>query len=485
MKKNREILRSVTLCFAFIVLTACGVFQPGSEKGDATVTPTTVSSPLATRTPTATETATRTPTLTQTFTPLPSPSATNRPTSTMRPTSPPKPTATPLQSVELPAWVSEPGVNVLLVATGKNGDDLRRLFLVNASSLEFYELPQFNSIRAYFWAPDGRQMGILTKSNKMILVDIFTGNVKMFPAGNRSLQFLQVDGHTAFLSSGEPAEYILYPAAWQLQQKISYDGHYAFEQEYGVGISIVNLDTGEKKPVTGETDGSYAYAAGWSPVAPYLAIVQSNIPAQQLFWFEEIPTITLKIYDIEADLVNRYSGVTFPKWAPDGTMFLYQPVNEESHLFWDSAPCVYHILTDETRCYNDVLIRHGAKFYASFAWVPGQTAISYLYYDLRSDPYQETGGLCFIALPDGRERCILEALATPDLVVTDYHLSPDGGAAAVILGHGGPVGDEISSNQFAVVNVDTEEYVTIENVNIFHSGFDYMGVWRPKISPNR
>jgi hypothetical protein len=404
--------------------------------------------------------------------------AVNSPTAAPLPASTSLPAATPIRHVDLPAWAADPAADILLVATTKT-EGIRELTLVNASSLESWSLPGFHGFDAYFWSPDGRQIGILLSDEKLLLVDVLTGNLEFLPAGEHvtRLEGNYGDALVARPVPGDPKKFILHPWYW-LKNNISTDGRYLVEQGMGT-TDIIDVETGERTPITRAEDGLDDYMVEWSPVGPELAVAQADRPSSMFIWFEEIPNFTLKIYDADGRLLRKYRDVTFPHWSPDGTRFIYQPLNAESHMFWESAPCIFDTLTGETRCYNDISVRHHADIYTSLQWLPDRSRFGYIYsrYDLEQSVYH--GGLCFVEISNGREECILQD--NPDqLNVTRYLLSPDGRFVSAYITDGSPHSDDLAKWVLVVAGVETGKSLLIDGTSWLYT-YD-LGLWRPALS---
>jgi hypothetical protein len=412
----------------------------------------------------------------ETVTAVNSPTAANTITASPQPTGTSLPTATPIRHVDLPGWVSDPAADILLIATGSYGDEPRDLILVNPLGLEAWSMPEFHSIEAYFWTPDGEQIGIITMDDKLLLIDTFTGDVEVFPGNDKVIRVGGNYAHSLVARSSphHPEKWVLYPQWWS-KSIISFDGLNYVEQDMGE-TDIIDVETGDRTPITRAEDGLDDYMVEWSPVGPELAVAQADKPSSMYYWFEEIPNISLKIYDADGRLVRKYENVTYPRWSPDGLKFLYQPLDAESHMFWASVPCVYDTLTNETRCFNDISVRHPADSYSGLQWLPSGDTFAYVYnkYDNQSSVFH--GGLCFVTASTGYEKCLLQE-NSEGLNAIYYRLSSGGSYVSVFLSDTSPMSDDCSRMAFAVASVNTGKYFIVDEMS--KSGPDDLGAWRP------
>ncbi|MCH7662465.1 MAG: hypothetical protein IH859_01175 [Chloroflexi bacterium] len=117
------------------------------------------------------------PTITVLATNTISPSATTTPEASNTPQPTHTPTATPLSHIDVPGWLSDPDVNVLMIITELEKGQFHLTFYNAATGEKF--LPIFNvDPGVYFWMPNGSAFGILTRDGKYIyLVDSESGEI--------------------------------------------------------------------------------------------------------------------------------------------------------------------------------------------------------------------------------------------------------------------------------------------------------------------
>jgi hypothetical protein len=411
---------------------------------------------------------------------------------------------TPWAHLDLPAWVADPNTQVLFITTESSENSPHGFILVNASNGERFTFPPSDA-GGYFWMADGKHLGFLSKDKiEATLVDIFDGSVVYYPASDQATRFVTTSSEDrsplpliAPGSSQAPFPFIASGSSldtpgftlWEKYQRgeFSQDGRYRINEDYDHGAtSIIDLKTGESIQVTDPTDNLYDYMPAWSPIGSFLGIVQSNVAFDNYMEFDTTLDITLKVYDAEnRRMVGSYKSVNFPGWSPDGTKFLYQPISEVAQYSWVSPPCIYDMLDDSNRCYNEAVIRHKTDNlnelgFVSVEWLPDQSGIGYIYYAIIAKPQKIWGGLCFIRFQDGSEYCMLQDFMDPGQNVIDFELSPDGNFADFIMDKSCPGCYYIDNPQLGIVDVHTGEYFIIgdNDVGLFSSG-----LWRPKLSP--
>lgn len=498
---NKRYALALYLC---LLLAGCSKGRIPTQPG--TITNTSASIPLASPTPTLISVSTATPppqpepihpatpsatgTVTPTLAPTRKPTRTASPTTTQTPTISPTLTQFSWSRLDFPAWVSGLGSDVLFVTARPSEEGDYQFMLVNASSGEKYTFPPSDA-GGYFWMANGKQLGFLSRDKKVVtLVNVSDGILTHYPASDSVTRFVDTsiegDAPHAYISSGsslDALDFVLWEKVFR--DEFSQDGRYRTEQDYGAGTSIIDLKTGEKIMVTDPTDGLYDVMHAWSPNGSFLGIAQSDVVPGMYFSFETMPNYMLLVYDAaQAQIVASYKGITFPNWSPDGTKFLYQPVSNTALSFWESPPCIYDTLVDATRCYNEAVLRHhpdgqAQVIFTSTHWLPDQSGFGYLYDGEYSVSSGERGGLCFVRIQDGSERCIFQDFEDLEQTVMHYEISPDGEFVSAAVDASCLLCDFQTAPQLAIANVHTGEYALIGYIYTWGE----TGLWRPKLAP--
>ena len=403
-----------------------------------------------------------------------------------------------LDRIAIPKWVSDPDADVLLLPMG---DHLQynNFALVNSSSGEVYNLPEFNH-GDYFWMSDGKHFGILSENeSEILLVDIASGEITYHHPSEKAVQFVNVDTEStyAYKSIGkkvEDPEFVLVHSWWD----ISPDNHYfILEDPYDERYTrVLDLQTNETITVTDKDDMVFDLSRAWSPSEPYLGIVHSDEEPGMGFSFEKDPNFRLKIYDIEhGNVIGSYKNIPAVNWSPDGTKFLYQPWEESPHdhdfLHHGNPPCTFDTLTGITKCYNEAVVRHTTNTtyeltFSSMQWSPDGKMIGYIYFRIEHTPYEpyyeERGGICLITIEDNSIKCMLEEFEKQKqyLKPIAYWWSPSSEYVAFCVDESCPYCDFSNDPKIGILNINTgKSFIVGENVESRYR----FGAWRPKIVP--
>lgn len=441
-------LFSITLLFIFI--TGC------QNQSDATTIPTFTQSP--TSAPTVTPQATL--------------------VSTIEPTQ--------ISSIQFPEWVKNPSTQIFLASTGTFEEGYKGLALFNAETSDRFDIPLVEQSAGYFWTPDGSEFGFVQREkNQITFVSVKEGNIRTIPTSASAIRFYQSNRpEPVDLSSldAEDSNFLILPAYMQLSPDKKY---FIYQEEYdNTYTSIFDISLNQTINISDPNDGYFDFLSEWSPNSQFLAIAEADRESGgsvHVYSFETLPTIRLRIYDVSSQqVVASYKDVTFPKWSPDGTKFLFQELRELDHQSWygESPPCIFDIISGTTKCYNETITYHkkSADSYLSFSsvqWSPVQTMIGYIY----STGIQS--GFCTITLSSGEISCILEKLETEEQNIIEYAWSPDSNYIAFEYDTVGPYSDDTGRPQAAIANIKTGKYFTIgDNMHIV-----YIGLWRPLAKP--
>jgi hypothetical protein len=408
-------------------------------------------------------------------------------------------TSTPkLNHLDIPKWVSDPNVDVLLLPIG-DYRQFNNFALVNSTTGEVYNLPDLPH-GYYFWLSDGHHFGILTEGgNEIVLVNILTGKVTFHQPSRRAVQFVGVDDESTYslISIGrkvEDPDFMLIYSWWD----VSPDNHYLIlDEKYDERYTLLfDLHTDETITLTDIDDNIFDIRRGWNPTGPYLGIVHSDAETGFMFSFEKDPNFRLKVYDVEhGKVIGSYKNIPFVIWSPDGTKLLYQPweASPDIHdfLHHENPPCVFDILTGVTKCYNEAVVRHSTPTtyeltFSSAQWSPDGKKIGYIYFRIEHNSqepyYEEQGGICLITLENNSTECLLDELegVIQNKNPIDFWWSPNGDYLVFVIADSSPYSDDQANPEFGVININSgESFFIEEKLSLTSTPF----VWRPKISP--
>ncbi len=402
-------------------------------------------------------------------------------TATIEKTEIPKPTSTPTTSlsptpeqitIEFPEWVNNPETQILLVPIGTRESGYENMALFNAESGERFDIPFTKEVGDYFWMPDGSGFGFLPQDkNDVMFFLLGDRSVINISLSEEILRFhyhnSDVDSIQVTSSNFTDPNFLIIPDWYPL----SSNGKF-FEYQEGYDntyTSIFDVSNNQILNISDPNDGYFDLFSGFSPNSKFIAISQADEEPGNYYAFENSPTIRLIVYDIESQqVVASYKNLTFQKWSPDGTKFLFQEWRD-SDFYWfaESPPCIFDTISGETECY-EVNSRIVNPY-----WSPNQTMISYIY---SSD---EAKGFCTIKLNTEEKNCVIEKLETEEQVPIDYLWSPNSNFIVFVYDTSCPYCDYIDSPKLGIANVLTGEYFSIgDNVDI-HS----LGLWRPSPNP--
>jgi hypothetical protein len=390
--------------------------------------------------------------------------------------------------MNLPAWVTNPKTQVLLVPTGSFRDGYKNLVLVNAMTTERFDIPFFPESIDFFWMPNGSQFGILSRlEDQVTLVSIQDGNITHTTVPQSATRFVVAQSFRgppypiqASSSDLEDPKFLFLPSWMKLSPARNY---FLYQEDYdSMYTSIFEISTGQTVIITDPNDEYFDLSSEWSPDSRYLAVAQADEEPGMLYQFENPPLFRLRVYDIASrQMVASYRNVTFPNWSPDGLKFLFQ---EWQDWFGESSPCIFDTISGTTKCYYDAVIQHKKTdtFHTTFSsvqWSPDQTMIGYIYFSFDQETNDEYGGFCTITLASGDSRCMLEKFEMEEQTIIDYSWSPDSSFISFEYDTTSPYSDDHSQPQLGIANVKTGEYFTIgDHVNRFQ-----LGLWRPPIDP--
>jgi dipeptidyl aminopeptidase/acylaminoacyl peptidase len=245
---------------------------------------------------------------------------------------------------------------------------------------------------------------------------------------------------------------------------------FTHQEEYdNTYTSIFDISSNETIYISDPNDGYFDLYSEFSPDSKFIAISQSNEDPGIHTTFQTLPTIRLRVYDIQSqELVASYKNVTFPKWSPDGTKFLFQEWEKHEiigwYSYWDSPPCVYNTLDGLTNCYNQTLVDEVNQF-SSLDWSPNQSMISYVFHDK---------GLCTIILSTSKIECILDYANIEENYIRGYSWSPNSNFISFEFDSVGPYSDDNDHPKLGIANIKTGEYFFVsDNINMHQ-----LGIWR-------
>jgi WD40 repeat protein len=411
-----------------IMLPGCSK-SPGPDTTSTMITPavTRISTPVTPSiTPTPIQTSLAAQNTRAAFLPKVKPESV--PTSTA---TPPSPLKEKLSEIHFPTWVSDPAANVLMLPTGSLEDGYThqsgeltplRIDAVTekyANFESFYEAPeQVNS----FWAPD-------------------TAN-------------------GFFLS--------------RMHQNVSPNGRYLVEETSDNHTMVTNLSTGEQQAVSPE-DANFDLFVDWNPAQPdQLAIQQSDVEMGMLYSFYTPPRLRIKIVNVETgrstNFIKGVFGAYSGMWSPDGRQLLYyQKLPTEVGLGKGNPPCLFDLINETSRCFNQLVALHGVDGdMENYTWSPTGKYLSYFY----------DGGLCLFNLSDEKETCFLQKLDHEEEVIR-FKWSPDERYIAFQYDESCPACDFSTLPKIGILDIHSGSYGYVSDMIA-----EQMGAWRPPVQAN-
>lgn len=407
-------------------------------------------------------------------------------------------TATQLSSIVVPDWLGNPDVNVLMTLTGSR-ENPYFLSFYNAATGEKFTPPEFIDSGAYFWMPDGKAFGLVSRDEQYIyLVNIRNGEIRQYTPGQNALKLIyppredEAMGHVfAIGSMPNNDDFVLvegYYDDYYYNSVLSADGRfYADIVLPGYSHTILEeVYTGKVIPITDPEDSLYDLKTAWNPSGTQLAILQNSSAAGR---GKSKGAYQLIIYDpITREFIASYKNVKGINWSRDGLQILYDSQGQGFYgnaYDYGSVPCIFTISTQETICLPFIRNHHGKIGLYAYTFSPDSSQISYTYSYVIQDPYQELGGLCITNLDLHTIFCPTDNIpeirdgGRSGLNVLSHSWSPDGNYISFIIGSGCPSCDTGSAHpQIVIMSTDGYDYLMLDETN-----FDYFpGLWRPPIT---
>lgn len=413
-------------------------------------------------------------------------------TSTSQPTLVPQATATQTLSVDFPDWVKNPDTQILLVPViefENNQFHYKGMYLFNAETGERFKVPFTEELGDYFWMPDGSAFGFLpVKKKQAFLYSIKEESISIIKVSDENLRFYKrYDSKTSsnpiqLSSSNITDPNFLFLDIWSY---LSPDRKYfVYQEEYdGTYTSIYDISKREVINLSDPNDNYFDINYSWSPTQPLLAVVEVDEEQRGMFnSFQTLPIFRLRIYDAQSQkVVASYKNVTFPKWSPDGTKFLFQEWKGSESFYWygGSPPCIFDTLSGKTNCFNELIINEKINITSAY-WSPDQSMISFVYLNYAHDANPETGTFCTIQLSTKNTTCILQELNIQEENVIEYLWSPDSNFISFFYDNSYPISDYRSYPKLGIANIETGKYFYTSLPSLDK---DYLGLWRPLPNP--
>lgn len=419
------------------------------ETGTAVVEILVTAVPTAV-TPTATATTTRDPNQTTDLQPLERAPATPAPTNTPRPTFTPSPTPTP-KIFDLPEWVSDPAVNVLLLG---NYDDNETITLFNADTGEQFDIHvEVNELAPrWLWQEGNYSLSPQFPREGQDVIDIETGKL---------VQLADVNDDVRMVMSPD-GRYV----AQITRQEDRFDIVTLMDQETGLEIELHN-------PFQYSSRDDYnVYARPlWSPDGALLAV------EYEAHYYDDNYDLNLAIYTPSGELFRQYANMG-ASWRN-----FWSPTLPYRILFTErNVPCILDVIANKQSCLGAVAewVDNKNVWPYAFIWSPDCSKISFLHYS------EEEGdnGLCYVELATEEIFCPItpdDLLLEEQMVPRVHFWSPDGRYLALFFDDLWP-GDVVGPLAIVVVNPDGRNFQILEQ----DLSWPYGNPWRPSIpSPSQ
>lgn len=343
------------------------------------------------------------------------------------------------------------------------------LSFFNAATGDRLDLALAN-ILGYFWTPDGRSFGWLSRDEQVVyLIDLSSGVVTYHAIDEQALRFLLYDRRgtrplplVASTSTPEDPTFVLLhrnlPHGVSFYQiELSADRrHVAWYDDRCACISAEELSTHMQVQVTDPNDDVFDRRFSWSPVDHRVAVLQGI--SDTLPFSYNADRIT--VYDIATTTaISSYQGMfEYLAWSPDGTRLLFVERTED---YQDrNAPCTLGLASGERSCLPPLAdISPDSTVYTTlYGWTLDGQAITYVHCDLN---WPQQGGFCFFDLHDSTVSCPTEGLPSMEArAVRGYSLSPNGEYVAILTDDMCPTDDTGWQGAF-VIDVDGTAYLPL------------------------
>ena len=426
-----------------------------------------------------------------TATPQPPPTSTNtpRPSATSEPTATATPVPLPQASLpaEPPAWLRDPAVDVLAIATGDGAlcRDLEtvELLLVNAETGEQFK-PDVPPARAMMWL-DPHRFGLLALEGEAITsIDFADSSIE---TTSLEAEGIRLVGGTETLGPDD-LECAMMP--WELEDggavgqertvlvspRRSYSAGLSLFAKLGTdeyddldpfdALEVERVGSGElvwSADPDDEYDATFEYEFAWSPVEPNkLAVVECGIGQLDRCILQRLYIVDVVSGEELASYPGEFMDIA---WSPDGRMLLYTspewvlPRVDQllSQIEFAGPPCVLDVTTGENECFDEVLALHfpegltmdpSSRQVTELRWDRSSQGFHYLYRGVRYELDEQgaladtipLAGLCHMDLGTRRIDCPSEDVPELQGVWIDHVvLSPNQEFAYVQAGWEGVV----------------------------------------------
>jgi hypothetical protein len=457
---SRVMSKVVSLVVLLLVLGGCAPETVATATISTTriVVPTETVTAVAQVEATATATVTVAPAATPTMVPSRTPTIVPSRTPTIAPSQTPRPTLTPElartsapDQYVMPAWVSEPAVNVLLLNTGYHAT------LLNPETGERFDIPIEDGGPSVRWVQqeDGLYVHVgypaAWDAPSWFVEEIHTvtGQIKRFEVPRQ-------------LTPSPPS--IPSPDGRYEVRIITSDGVPA-------AVFLLNQESGTEVELANPFDSQYPRVIDveWAPDGQMVAIERAysieDVTANQ-GWRN---VSALVVYSADGNKLGEYLDFTgnVSEWSPTVPYrLLYPRVG-----MVDNPPCVIDVVTDSHTCLDQLVSWREEQNVqtTNYKWSPDGHKVGFVYWSEVSDE----SGFCYIDLLTGGIECpitvedlqadvVLDQIESMcdsrTLFVLDYYWSPDLHYIALIVDPAPPLSDYRACFRAAVADSAGEQF---------------------------
>lgn len=438
--------------------TAVPATLPPTRTVVATETGTAVAEILVTAvptavTPTATVVTTRDPNQTTDLQTLERAPSTPAPTNTPRPTFTPSPTPT-LAFFDLPEWVADPMVNVLLAGIDERSH--LRLSLYNAETGEHFDLPI--NLSSY----DLPSRWTITEEGFFIELHHY------IPAGSQNRLIEEINLQTGEVRQLEvPQEFL------QGVQRINSPGgrytlHIIRNENSPPQVTIIDGANDTRIDLSGPFSNYYkdSITARWSPDNTMVAIISDHWDGD----FAQPREHAISVYSAFGELLQEYENYfSHLNWSPTPPHQLLI-----SRLDGDlQTPCILSFSENALICLEKIADwrdQNEVKTH-QFMWSPDGTRVSFIYWNNET----MNNGLCYLHLENDEIVCPItsEHLQNEQFVIL-HTWSPDGRYLVVDINPWGPESHDGGFTSLAIVSSDGRSFQPLGDSA-------HVWAWRPSI----
>ncbi len=392
------------------------------------------------------------------------------PTNTPRPTFTPSPTPTPA-FFDLPEWVADPAVNVLLLSTADMRGRNNAVTLFNAMTGERFDIPVSERLFPEWVKTDD---GLYIDFGDSLFADAPPLTVHKI-----NVLTEQIYQYASPVNITSNARHFASP-----------DGRYQVrvveDENIPAVATLINQETGEEVELADPFNGEYADGTNvaWSFDGQIVAIERFRRVEDPAEFYGVRAEPALAVFSQDGTLLTQYNNLehTGLKWSPTLPYHLLYPAYDLN----EGPPCILDVLAGDYSCVETVAQWRDEQEVeiGVFNWSPDGSKVGFVY-------WSGTSGFCYVELATEAITCpvtrddlqieaYLERFGMEDgvayLNIRNYEWSPDSQFIALTVAPAPPPSDDGMGATVAVAEISGE------NLRVIVDGsLPYYNPWRPPI----